>query len=1403
MLVIADMATAREVAKQEKASEIWKKLTKERHRAAENNEFHSHPAKVGTEEAKHIINNLRKIKGRRQLRALLRTLVVYKYFTIEQVITLLQLFCRSENDKIDLLEIFLSRTMGMLNKYALLSEFHVDYRPYVKEFLLDMSFVKEPEINHNSQPPLTVRNLKAKTLGDLDEIQKALHRSRFSSDQVSVVSHAVTQRAEVMNHGQAFGIIAQWAHDTQKMLHMLDFLRYNVTGFTSKEISDILKKVPDVFERVDIMCGLLDYMLDTENRWLILDLAFHRDQGTHIFSRAEEFLTHMSPFPRSSVFGKIRGKRVLFIIPTTDIMKQQFLTSQSELIDRMRFLVRDLTRVLVEQLEPGVYFDIIVYSDVSSSFSGCGLIKATHESVDAACLWLRDLRCRGVADVDCVWADVFNPTVYKELQNIYFVCNEAPEIIENSLDQVTKARKAYLLTLTKDSPKTAVHSVAVFLGKHPEDEIEEVSGYLVRLGNITNGTFVCLVLDNYVRTHQWFTKHVDVQRHIVRKWMGTAFQCLNVASFAVLAYVIVYAHSGMIGGQTCGDVFRKYITYISPSPQSMSMWGLYVILTAVLVAAVSIPNDTNSRIGILGRIDVFLAMHNLLLAVFLISWQNEVFYIALPVIFAAQGCITTIYLRLEVGLRSTGRTAYRERFFVWTPVSVMHMWLIFNCIVVSASVFKSFEWNGFGWQFEWALLGVLGILFASLYFVVKFTDLPGGLTAAYCLISVASAQWNEYRALGVLDENTKLSSSFWLMVFCASGSLIAGCAALVSLGTMLIRLLYKPLWRQRMATNFTVLKQFGNTVMYIAMVFINLLASPWGYKMLGFQGTPPINHRTCGLVARDSDAPNGDVSKFKVSVTIMPHNATFKLFFLVYGWLGFWVILQLLPHESLLRSHGFHQARDRDLNQLLLIRGPTTQWLRLRTPLRNWFRRLPRYMSVPKFYKWQLTVIAYRRWITGIDNSFMHSCFFNILFIVSFLFRVFWLSTFSIFMLLRSLIQLYKNSGAFPIRIVEVSKDDIDKEKVQFDESHSHWEKVKREVKWKRLLRKLSRKNQLVSSLEFWSLHLPISFYIGLVSFMSILMTAHFIVNTVSEPNDYVGAWVVQGWSSVILIVPALFLVILTSSRSDPMVTLAYGLCCVGVAFENTWGTCYWYLSAGIKVRKPDADRINQMSRDYYLYDDETREKKKNLFGGEIGGRLMWFWNLTDDRGNELGENHRDGAKWCKHWVEKGGFTQEGRPWAFRHIGKYAGQPLKYYIKDVVPDGDYVWHFGRCRRIFKDIDGERITKQEACNVVGQQDEKQLKKRTVKGYAWLLRNEEGAEGHCVEDPSTCPFKFPPPNAAMITQEYEIAQVSILLATFMLMFSFMLCRKYRKLSISNSIVGGKDGDVGSDSDSSDEF
>ena len=161
------------------------------------------------------------------------------------------------------------------------------------------------------------------------------------------------------------------------------------------------------------------------------------------------------------------------------------------------------------------------------------------------------------------------------------------------------------------------------------------------------------------------------------------------------------------------------------------------------------------------------------------------------------------------------------------------------------------------------------------------------------------------------------------------------------------------------------------------------------------------------MVARDIDAPEGNLAMYKASLTIMPHHATFKLFFIVYSWLGMWVILQMLPHESLLRSVAYHQKKDKDLGQTLMIRGPQTEWQYISFPL------LRIKIMLPRFHKWQLTLLAYKRWVSGIGNYFMFSCLFNILFMLSFLFRVYWAALLSCFVLLYVLIKLYKRSGAF------------------------------------------------------------------------------------------------------------------------------------------------------------------------------------------------------------------------------------------------------------------------------------------------------------------------------------------------------------------------------------------------------
>ena len=109
----------------------------------------------------------------------------------------------------------------------------------------------------------------------------------------------------------------------------------------------------------------------------------------------EKKLIAMNNYPRSSLFGKIQGKRVLFVLPTINNFDVTFTTSQGERIDRFRFMIRDVSRILREQLNEYVYFDVIAYGTAFASWSKRGLVPVNEENIESCCRFLRSLTTRG------------------------------------------------------------------------------------------------------------------------------------------------------------------------------------------------------------------------------------------------------------------------------------------------------------------------------------------------------------------------------------------------------------------------------------------------------------------------------------------------------------------------------------------------------------------------------------------------------------------------------------------------------------------------------------------------------------------------------------------------------------------------------------------------------------------------------------------------------------------------------------------------------------------------------------------------------------------------------------------------------------------------------------------------
>ena len=131
--------------------------------------------------------------------------------------------CDYEGQRIDLLEMFLLSMKGTDQKYKVLNHFEISSRAYIKEYILDLSFVKEGDKNSHKVPPLILRNLKSKKVRHVREIDDMLKNSRFSTDQLEVLSRSVAAHCQLMNHKQACEILMKWANKQGKYRFVFTF----------------------------------------------------------------------------------------------------------------------------------------------------------------------------------------------------------------------------------------------------------------------------------------------------------------------------------------------------------------------------------------------------------------------------------------------------------------------------------------------------------------------------------------------------------------------------------------------------------------------------------------------------------------------------------------------------------------------------------------------------------------------------------------------------------------------------------------------------------------------------------------------------------------------------------------------------------------------------------------------------------------------------------------------------------------------------------------------------------------------------------------------------------------------------------------------------------------------------
>jgi hypothetical protein len=1309
---------------------------------------------LGNDEFRRIWFKLQGEPSTEKRKGMLGSILVDKVFAVSQFISVLKLF-QLASDKTEVLEMSTMRLVNISQKHEIIAQFPESLRGYI-EHIVNESVLSEP-LKNSRLGVFVLRSLNEKTKDDVEHIIRALSKSAFSSNQKQVITALMRKSVFPLTHKQAYQIVSKFLNNGTALTSVLEIINPFVLGFTCREACLILQYIKDEKIRLNALRLLSCTITDPQNRWMLFDSAFE-DTRMGVQNKSKEIILDISSLPRSHLFGTITSQNVVFVLCAGATMKTTFESSQRERLSRLRCAVREMCAALKAQcsvIEDG-RFNIIVQSGGESHvWKSEGLVTNSPANLNDACCWLRSIRPAGRGlEVSDAFQQCFSPKLHSAIDDVYFLTDygftDYPQAVQNIVGYKEKFEDAQKANVT-------IHATLLNAGKHHWDNIFLARKFCIELSERSGGMCRAMVGDDFVQHMKQVNSNSSWKRISISPKRELVYRLMVFFSYVVMLVVVVLARlTPPLGYQRCEDVAFKFPTFLTPSKTIFrGASHMTLFLNSLIVFILTLPH-TKTRLdpGVLAIMGPKISFYHCLVALWMWLQNHDELLAAVITMAAMLGTLVVSYVQLGVGVRPRNLLNWAEVVFIHVPTGALLAWISFLFTLSLAIYFTWWEWYGFGMQAEWAIIMMSFLFFLSVFMLKKRSDPIFGCMICYCFTGIAKIHWNSARSLGDVYNAPRLNESYIIMVVATSmvALLAALCTEIVWKRVQLT--FYNTTDREHVRSIVAIAKQQStNFCAWLCMCLVNVACSPNGAELLGFAARrAPINMRTCGEVARMIDAPLGNIGKYRGTIRVMPHKWVFRFFYVIYAWMGLYVFSHLIPFEIFSSNGTTLRSEDKDLNRFVFLRGPSTDFFVCGN------------RKCPAVHRWRFTLVAYERFVRSVGMSFAVTCYLNIAFMLCFLHRSSIAAFVVLILLLGSILSLYKKVGVFPAPVSEKNEAEKKIIKTQFDEAHSKVEESIKKIKWESIEEKINLKNKRVSWVEVFCLHVPISLYLGLISFCMLLMTAYFLLMNIEVgPTQWdLGGYTSEGFAWSMLLLVAVVILYGGLKRKDPCLPIGYAIPLVGIFLENTWNTCLWNTSSGIAVRKPNSALVSQRAR--------TKELAYHA-GGESGGNLMWFWNLTDSEGVVVDENYRNSDCnvdcQCKSAVESGGSNENGKAWAFGPRGRQ----LTYYDQNTNPNGDYKFVGGRCRRIYKDKNDDPLTDSTACSNLGNYD-LDITKDIVKGYRWM-------ENVCVEDPGVCPYQYASSPMHNHTPEYVAATSSLSIAGILLIFSLLFLRTRFKL------------------------
>lgn len=193
---------------------------------------------------------------------------------------------------------------------------------------------------------------------------------------------------------------------------------------------------------------------------------------------------------------------------------------------------------------------------------------------------------------------------------------------------------------------------------------------------------------------------------------------INALIFVVTLVFNVMGAFGYISGLSQKDISDKYITLITPSSSTFSIWSvIYSLLIVSVVMMIIRKKDWYYREAV-DEISTLFRISSLLNIIWIVTFSFELVELSVLLIFAFLITLTQIILKLR-------KIHQKKRWLLPVTFGMYAGWLMIATVVNIASALVKIKWNGFGLRPE--LWGVIILTVALVLVLLVLTRLRNAI----------------------------------------------------------------------------------------------------------------------------------------------------------------------------------------------------------------------------------------------------------------------------------------------------------------------------------------------------------------------------------------------------------------------------------------------------------------------------------------------------------------------------------------------------------------------------------------------------------------------------------------------------------------------------------------------------